>query len=77
MVTMSATNARKHFFTLMNDIDEPIIITGKHGNKVMIDEADWRSIEETLYLMSVPGLVESIKQAKKDNDYIDGDELEW
>ena len=77
MVTMSATNARKNFFTLMNDIDEPIIITGKHGNKVMIDEADWRSIEETLYLMSVPGLVESIKQAKKDNDFIDGDELEW
>lgn len=77
MVTMSATKARANFFTLMNDIDEPIVITGKHGNKVMIDEDDWRSVEETLYLTSVPGLVDSIKQAEKDDDFIDGDDLEW
>ena len=32
MVTMSATRARANFFTLMNEVDEPVIITGKHGN---------------------------------------------
>lgn len=74
---MSATRARANFFTLMNKVDEPIIITGKHGNKVMIDEAEWRSIEETNYLTSIPGLVESIKQAEEDNDFIDGEDLEW
>ena len=77
MVTISATKARANFFTLMNDVDEPIVITGKHGNKVMIDEADWRAIEETNYLTSIPGMVESIKQAQQDDDFINGDDLEW
>ncbi|MBR0465747.1 type II toxin-antitoxin system Phd/YefM family antitoxin [Candidatus Saccharibacteria bacterium] len=77
MVTMTATKARANFFSLMNDVDEPIIITGKHGNKVMIDENDWRAIEETIYLSSIPGMVESIKQAEKDDDFINGDDLEW
>ena len=77
MVTISATKARANFFTLMNDVDEPIIITGKRGNKVMIDEADWRAIEETNYLTSIPGLVDSIKQAQIDDDFINGYELEW
>lgn len=77
MVTMTATKARANFFSLINDVDEPIIITGKHGNKVMIDENDWRAIEETMYLSSIPGMVESIKQAEKDDDFINGDDLEW
>ena len=77
MVTMTATKARANFFSLINDVDEPIIITGKHGNKVMIDENDWRAIEETMYLSSIPGMVESIKQAEKDDGFISGDDLEW
>ena len=77
MVVISATKARNNFFTLMNEVDEPIVITGKKGNKVMIDEDDWRSIEETMYLSSIPGLVDSIKQAQKDDDFIDAKDLEW
>ena len=77
MIVTSATKARANFFTLMNDVDEPIIITGKHGNKVMVDENDWRAIEETNYLASIPGMVESIKQAEKDQDFISGEDLEW
>ena len=77
MIVTSATKARANFFTLMNDVDEPIIITGKHGNKVMINENDWRAIEETNYLASIPGMVESIKQAEKDQDFISGEDLEW
>ena len=77
MVIMSATKARDNFFNLINKVDEPIIVTGKHGNKVIIDEDDWRAIEETNYLTSIPGMVESIKQAQDDTDFIDGDSLEW
>lgn len=77
MIITSATKARANFFTLMNDVDEPIVITGKRGNKVMVSEDDWRAIEETNYLTSIPGMVESIKQAEKDDDFINGEDLEW
>lgn len=61
----------------MNDIDEPITITGKNGNKIMVSEDDWRAISETLYLSSIPGMVASIKKAETDDGFIDGDDLEW
>ena len=77
MTTISATKARSMFYQLMNDVDEPITITGKHGNKVLISEDDWRAIEETYYLSSIPGMVESIQKAKNGNDFISGEELEW
>ena len=77
MVTMSATKARANFFTLVNDVDEPVVITGKHKNKVMLDEDDWRAIEETVYLSSIPGLVDSIKQAQEDDDFVSEEDLEW
>ena len=41
---------------------EPIQITGKRSNGVLVSEEDWRSIQETLYLVSVPGLRESIRE---------------
>ncbi|MGC1309101.1 MAG: type II toxin-antitoxin system Phd/YefM family antitoxin [Phormidesmis sp.] len=50
---------------LMNEVAEshkPVIITGKNSNAVLIDEEDWSSIQETLYLLSVPGMGESIKK---------------
>ncbi|MGB3294894.1 MAG: type II toxin-antitoxin system Phd/YefM family antitoxin [Phormidesmis sp.] len=51
---------------LINEVAEshkPIIITGENSNAVLIDEEDWSSIQETLYLLSVPGMGESIKEA--------------
>lgn len=77
MVTMTATKARTMFYTLINEGDEPITITGKKGNKVLVPEDEWRAIEETNYLTSIPGLVESIRDAEKSNDFIDESELEW
>jgi antitoxin YefM len=41
---------------------EPILITGKRGNAVLISEEDWRAIQETLYLLSIPGMRESIRE---------------
>jgi prevent-host-death family protein len=41
---------------------EPVLITGKRGNAVLVSEEDWRAIQETLYLLSVPGMRESIRE---------------
>ena len=76
MLITSATKARNNFFNLINETDEPIIITGKKGNKVLIDEADWRALEETNYLTSIRGMVKSIKKAEK-GDFVNAEDLEW
>ncbi len=64
MPTFKATDARAKFYRLNDeaaDSHEPIFITGKRGNAVLISEDDWRSIQETLYLLSVPGMREAIR----------------
>ena len=68
MTTMTASKARAGLFRLMDmaaESHEPIQITGKRSNAVLISEDDWRSIQETLYLLSVPGMREKILKASK------------
>jgi len=63
MTILNATSARKNFFKLMRDTvatHEPIYITGKKGNVVVLSEEDFRSMQETLYLSSIPGMREKI-----------------
>jgi antitoxin YefM len=63
MPLLNATTARKNFFKVMEETivtHEPVIITGKNGNVVMLSEEDWRSIQETLFLCSIPGMREII-----------------
>ena len=63
MTTMSATEARKQLYQLLDDVarsHEPVQITGKRSNAVLVSEEDWRAVQETLYLVSVPGMRESI-----------------
>jgi prevent-host-death family protein len=63
MTSMTATEARKQLYKLLDDVaasHEPIEITGKRSNAVLISEDDWRSVQETLHLLSSPGLRESI-----------------
>ena len=63
MTTISATEARKQLYKLLDDVaqsHEPIQITGKRGSAVLISEDDWRAVQETLYLVSLPGMRESI-----------------
>ena len=45
---------------------EPIIITGKRSNAVLVAEEDWASIQETLFLLSIPGMRESIREGMED-----------
>ncbi len=63
MTTVNATSARSNLFNLLEQVTrshEPIQITSKRGNAVLISEDDWRSIQETLYLLSVPGMRDAI-----------------
>ena len=63
MKTISATLARSDLYRVIDstlDAHEPIQITGKRGNAILISEADWRAIQETLYLVSIPGVRDSI-----------------
>ena len=62
---MSATQARSNIFHLIDETassHEPVIITGKRNNVVMVSQEDWNAIQETLYLTSIPNMRESIVQ---------------
>jgi antitoxin YefM len=68
MTTLTATDARKQFFTLIDDVaesHEPIQIAGKRHSAVLVSEEDWRAIQETLYLESFPKMRESIIEGLK------------
>jgi antitoxin YefM len=64
MPTITATEARSKLYRLIDETatsHEPIVITGKRGSAVLISEDDWRSIQETLYLLNIPGMRDSIR----------------
>ncbi len=68
MTTVTATVARSKLYALLDEVaesHEPIQITGKRGNGVLISEDDWRNIQETLYLSSIPGMKASIIKGLK------------
>ena len=64
MTSISVSKARANLYQLVDDASlshEPILIAGKRNSAVLVSEEDWRSVQETLYLLSVPGLRESIR----------------
>ena len=64
MHTLSASEARANLYRLMDEAAEshqPITISGKRSNAVLVSAEDWAAIQETLFLLSVPGMRESIK----------------
>jgi len=68
MITLSASEARKRLYNLVDEVQEthtPVQIVGKRNSAVLISQEDWHSIEETLYLMKIPGMVQSIKKGLK------------
>lgn len=63
MKTVTATAARSDLHNLIDSTlsdHEPIQITGKRGNAVLLSEPDWRALQETLYLLNIPGMRDSI-----------------
>jgi len=65
MTTIKISEARGRLGRLVDEAaasHEPVLITGKRGNTVLVSEEDWRAIQETLYLLSIPGMRESIRE---------------
>lgn len=65
MTILNATQARARLYKLLEQViegHEPVQITSRRGNAVLLSEEDWRSIQETLHLLSIPGMRESIRK---------------
>lgn len=80
MTSLKASDARSKLYRLIDEAaasHEPVMITGKRNNAVLLSEEDWRSIEETLFLLSVPGMRKSIVQGLKTPLSKCGKELKW
>ncbi len=80
MRTLSASEARANLYRLMDQAAEshqPITIAGKRHDAVLVAADDWQAIQETLYLLSVPGMRESIKEGMAEPIDACSKELDW
>jgi PHD/YefM family antitoxin component YafN of YafNO toxin-antitoxin module len=80
MTTLNVTEARANLYKLIDDTSashEPVVITGKRGNAVLLAEDDWNAINETLHLLSVPGMRESILEGMQESIDSAATELNW
>ncbi len=80
MPTFTATEARAKLYRLIDQAassHEPIVITGKRANAVLISEDDWRAVQETLYLLSIPGMRESIREGLETPVEECEEDLDW
>jgi antitoxin YefM len=68
MTVLKASAARAKLYRLIDEASlshEPVLISGKRRNAVLLSEEDWRAVQETLYLVSIPGMRESIVEGLK------------
>ena len=80
MTILNASDARANLYRLIdqtNESHEPVIISGKRNNAILVSEDDWNSIQETLYLTSIPGMRESIVEGMKEPLSESSKELDW
>ncbi|MGH8477375.1 MAG: type II toxin-antitoxin system Phd/YefM family antitoxin [Methylococcales bacterium] len=80
MRILKASEARANFYRLIDEAaqsHEPIIISGKHGSAVLISSEDWNAMQETLYLLSMPGMRESIKGGMAEPLMESSKDLDW
>ena len=80
MTSIPVTQARARLYQLVDEAaasHEPIQITGKRSNAVLVAEEDWRSIQETLYLLSVPGMRKSIRKGMQEPLSKSSTKLHW
>ncbi len=77
---LTASEARANLYRLIdqaNDSHRPILISGKRSNAVLVSADDWQAIQETLYLLSVPGMRESIMEGRSEPLAESAKELDW
>lgn len=80
MTSITATEARKSLYRLVDEVQEshePVQITGKRGSAVLVSEDDWRAVQETLHLVSIPGMRDSIIEGMATLVDELEDELDW
>lgn len=80
MQTLTASEARANLYRLIDQAAEshqPIVISGKRTNAVLVSAEDWEAIQETLYLLSVPGMRESIKAGMAESVESCAKDLDW
>ncbi len=80
MKTVTASKARANLYRLIEETaqsSEPVQITGKRTNAVLVSEGDWRAIQETMYLLSIPGMRESIREGIATPVDECAEEIEW
>jgi prevent-host-death family protein len=80
MDTISASHARAQLYNLIDETAAshvPVTITGKRNNAVLVSAEDWSAIQETLYLLSIPGMRQSIQAARAEPLGNGDKELSW
>jgi len=78
METITATKARSQLYRIIDSAaDEPVLIAGKRHNAVLVAEEDWKAIQETLFLLSIPGMRTSIRRGLKTPVAKCKPELQW
>lgn len=80
MQILNATEARSKLYTLIDEANQshqPIVIKGKRNKAVLVAEEDWNAINETLYLLSIPGMRESLREGMRQELDECAKELDW
>lgn len=80
MATISASEARANLYRLIDESSEshkPVVITGKRGSAVLVSAEDWDAMQETLYLLSVPGMRESVRAGMAEPLAKSAKKLKW
>jgi antitoxin YefM len=80
MSALSASEARKRLYTLVDEVKEthqPVQIIGKRNSAILVSEDDWRAIEETLYLAAIPGMRQSIIKGLKTPVEKCSEDIDW
>lgn len=80
MTAVTITEARKNLYQLVAETargHKPLLIKSKHNNAVLVSEEDWQAIQETIYLTSVPGMAQSIKEGMETPASEMSNKLDW
>ena len=80
MTVLTASAARANLYRLIDETaasHQPIVIAGKRASAVLVSEEDWRSIQETMFLLSIPGMGKSIREGLAEPLGKGAKELDW
>ena len=80
MTTITASEARANLYRLIDEAassHQPVLISGKRNNAILISEDDWKAMQETVFLLSIPGMRESIRKGMEESIDACDQELDW